>query len=83
MDFLQFDPILNSPEALAHTHHYNIFRCRAPEGQDPDEYFGPFVGTGGGECYVPDEVLPVPQCQSMFYNWAIGGKVINMALTFN
>jgi hypothetical protein len=72
--------MLNSPEALAHTHHYNIFRCTAPDGYDPESFFEPFIGTGGGECYVPDPLIPVPNCQTMFYNWAVGGKVNSVNL---
>lgn len=48
---------------------------------DPQEFFEPFVGGEGGECYVPEPTVPTPHCQTMFYNWAVGGRVSKESVT--
>lgn len=82
MSLLQFDTVLTSPEAKQHTHHYTIFKCSPPSGQNPDEYFSPYVGGPGSECWTSASI-PSGDCKPMLYMWSKGGKVETATLVTN
>jgi len=69
-----FSPNLTTPEALAHTHHFNGLQCQAPVGEDPEAFFGKFVGEGGKNCSGWNSDLPYQHCRMLLYVWAVGGK---------
>lgn len=71
----QFSPVLDTPLALRHTHHFTIYRCSAPEGSTDEEFFERFVGHPGDECYSGSPEVPKEYCQGFLYIWAAGGKV--------
>ncbi|CAL8067984.1 unnamed protein product [Orchesella dallaii] len=71
-----FEALLENDYALEHTHHFIIFKCVPPSGQNADEVFGPFVNHTGSNCYAPsqEQELPVNYClQHYLFVWAKGG----------
>src|SRR5438067_333265 len=75
-----FNTWLSTADSLRHTHHLTMYRCKAPDGFDPDTLFGPLVGHEGGECYVPPEeqVIPIDLCRDIIYGWAVGGRIMSL-----
>ncbi|ODM94234.1 DBH-like monooxygenase protein 1 [Orchesella cincta] len=70
-----FEALLDNELAMNHTHHFIIFKCVAPAGQDADDLFGPFVSHPGSQCYATPQPLPVNYClQHYLFVWAKGGK---------
>jgi len=62
-------------ESRKHSHHAAVYKCTAPEGEDPEATFEHLIGHPGGECYDDGGVIPIQFCQKMVYVWAIGGSV--------
>ncbi|CAL8109979.1 unnamed protein product [Orchesella dallaii] len=75
---IAFEPVLDGELSLAHTHHFTLFKCVAPENVDPDVLFGPFVEHAGRHCYDPpanEEEFPSGYCtRHSMYVWSKGGK---------
>ncbi|CAL8109980.1 unnamed protein product [Orchesella dallaii] len=72
---IAFEPVLEGELALAHTHHFTLFKCIAPENVNPDELFGPVVGQGL-HCFDSEnqENFPKGYCTTPVYGWSKGGK---------
>ena len=59
-----------------HVHHADLYRCVAPPGEDPDEFFAPFLGDGY-DCNYSPVPFPFDHCGLFEFQWTIGGKVKN------
>lgn len=79
---LQFRPILDTPEALKHTHHFIVHKCRAPAGSTDEEYFERFIDQPGDNCYLGSRDVPMSDCESYLFLWAVGGKVTTIYIGF-
>ncbi len=61
---------------MKHTHHFIMYKCTAPEGVDPNELFGPYVGIPSEDCFeTTSESIPREYCESNLYAWSLGGRV--------
>jgi len=52
-----------------------VFECTAPDGQDPDEVFGPYLDHPGEECFFANQTSVMHSCYRVLFVWATGGKV--------
>ncbi|ODM90036.1 DBH-like monooxygenase protein 1 [Orchesella cincta] len=71
-----FEPVLKGSLALAHTHHFTLFKCVVPDNINADELFGPFVESGEGHhCFENPNNFPTSYCREQaVYGWSKGGK---------
>ncbi|CAG7834112.1 unnamed protein product [Allacma fusca] len=71
-------PTLDSPEALKHVHHINIYGCKPSKDSipDPDVLFGPLAGQSGRSC--TDSVMRDMQsnCEEDVFAWSLGGRML-------
>jgi hypothetical protein len=73
---IQFKPILETPDALAHTHHYQITVCKPPPGgPTAEEIYEPWINFEGEECYQNAPTIPKQYCNTNMYAWSNGGEV--------
>ncbi|CAL8133761.1 unnamed protein product [Orchesella dallaii] len=74
---IAFEPILTNELAMNYTHHFIIYKCTPPKGQNEEDFFGPHLNHPGENCYLPDDQqsLPIKYCMSQYvYVWSKGGK---------
>ncbi|CAL8068080.1 unnamed protein product [Orchesella dallaii] len=71
-----FSTIIPNPDDRPHIHHLVIYRCYAPPGMDPDEFFGEAAASEGSECYLLSRPNPLPTqyCREGIQTWAVGGR---------
>ncbi|CAL8068076.1 unnamed protein product [Orchesella dallaii] len=59
-----------------YVHHADLYRCYAPPGTNPDDFFQNAVNSEGSECYLLHRPNPLPTnyCGEIVYAWGMGGK---------
>ncbi|CAL8068072.1 unnamed protein product [Orchesella dallaii] len=60
----------------AFVHHAVLYRCFAPPGNNPDDFFQNAVNSEGSECYLLSQPNPLPTtyCRELVHVWGVGGK---------
>ncbi|CAL8110024.1 unnamed protein product [Orchesella dallaii] len=76
---IAFQPLVENELAVNHTHHFAIYKCSVPEGQNPEDIFEPYLSSKhpGADCYLSAEQqkLPVFNCLGQYvFVWNKGGK---------
>lgn len=73
-----------TPIQFSHTHHMLLFKCKAPPGQDPVEFFEPYIRNNTGDmCFFPavrgyqegGSRLPTEFCREVVFPYAIGSRI--------
>ncbi|XP_021953541.2 DBH-like monooxygenase protein 1 [Folsomia candida] len=65
---------VNPIENLRHVHHLDLYRCSAPSGTSPTEFFAPFVGNDYDCSYSPVQ-FPFENCLQFEFTWSEGGGI--------
>ncbi|CAG7816338.1 unnamed protein product, partial [Allacma fusca] len=72
-------PTLDSPEALKHVHHINIYGCKSSKDSvpDPDALFGQLAGKPGQDCLNEGIIQDIQaNCNEDVYAWSLGGRML-------
>ncbi|CAL8068074.1 unnamed protein product [Orchesella dallaii] len=59
-----------------YVHHADLYRCFAPPGTNPDDFFQKAVNSEGSECYLLSQPNPLPTtyCRESVHLWSAGGN---------
>ncbi|XP_035715456.1 DBH-like monooxygenase protein 1 homolog [Folsomia candida] len=65
---------IDHAENKGHVFDAGLYRCTAPDGVNPDEFFAPFLGNGY-DCNYSPVPFPSENCGTFEFQWTIGGKI--------